>query len=129
MNKIKERATGPNPHTMILHKVFANAADCQGSDYTSYRTPFGECYNVGGYNGWEHYDLMDEILEWNSNSDPVWFRRNYFSSTDGSCQNQIEGSGLLEGSLGGSMCSGGMSADGSGSSEEETLIYTRYWWW
>ena len=103
---------------MLRHKVFVGASSCSGNDYTSYNTPFG-CYNTKNYSGVESWDRYDEILEWDNEGRPTWYRRIYYSSQDESCQDQIEGVSF-EGSFGG--CSVVGDKD-SVVSEEETLTW------
>ena len=108
---------------MLRHRVFADVGNCEGDDYTTYTTPFGQCYNVGANDGQEHYDLFDEIMTWDRTGRPTWFKRTYYSSMDGSCQNQLEGVSD-EGSMWGKWCTTYGSADGSSSSEQEMLIFS-----
>lgn len=77
---------------MLRHKVYVGASSCDGtgSDYTSYNTPFG-CYTPNTYDGVENNDVYDEILEWDNEGRPTWYGRTYYGSTNGSCQDQIEG--------------------------------------
>lgn len=103
---------------MLFHKVYANEGGCTGDDYTTYKSPFGQCYNIDAYGGREHWDLFDEILEWDVTGRPTEFRRIYYQSTDGSCQDQVEGVSL-ESSLWSSLCS-----SVGDSSEEESLVLT-----
>lgn len=116
------RSTGPNPHAMILHKVYLDAYECKGSNYFSYTSPFG-CYNPNSYDGSQTYDVYDELLSWDRTGQPKQFRRTYYYSTDGSCQNQIEGVSM-ESWLGGKMCST-TSGDNYAVSEQESLTYSK----
>ena len=92
---------------MLLHRVYVGASSCYGSDYISYKSPFG-CYTPNNYDGVEHNDVYDEILQWDYEGRPTWYRRTYFNSNDGSCQgqDQIEGASD-EGSFGVCSTSGG----------------------
>ena len=76
---------------MILHKVYVDCSSgCKGSNYNSYKTPFG-CYIPNTFDDYENYDVYDEILTWDRSGNPTHFRRTTFYSTDGSCQDQIDG--------------------------------------
>jgi hypothetical protein len=121
---VKGRITGPNPHAMILHKVYLDAYECKGSNYFSYTSPFG-CYNPNSYDGSQTYDVYDELLTWDRTGQPQQFRRTYYYSTDGSCQSQIEGVSM-ESWLGGKMCSTS-SGDNHATSEQESLTYSKSW--
>jgi hypothetical protein len=107
---------------MILHKVYLNSYECKGSDYVSFTTPFG-CYNTKDYyEDGGGYDIYDEILSWERDGQPNWFRRTMYYSKDGSCQDQIEGF-YMETSIGGKMCTTS-SGDNYAVSEQETLTYS-----
>ena len=108
---------------MILHKVYVDCSSgCKGSNYNSYKTPFG-CYIPNTFDDYENYDVYDEILTWDRSGHPTLFRRTYFYSTDGSCQDQIY-DGLFGTSWEYSLpsCSGYSSEDYS-LSTSESLIY------
>jgi hypothetical protein len=76
---------------MMLHKVYVGASSCSGNDDFSYTSPFG-CYNPKTYDGIEQYDTYDELLDFSRDGRPTKFRRTYYYSQDGSCQDKIEGS-------------------------------------
>ena len=120
----KGNTPGPNTNVIVRHRVFADVAHCEGDDYTAFETPFGQCYNIGAYDGQEQYDILDEISEWEWNGRPTMFRRTYYSSMDGSCQDPIEGRNG-ESWYWGSMCSSSWADDGSASSKQQTLIFGR----
>lgn len=105
---------------MLLHKVYAGQYSCSGSNYFSYTSPFG-CYNPKTFDGIEQYDTYDEILEWTRYGRPTLFRRTYYYSKDGSCQDQIEGA-MDKNSLWGSPCTTSAGYNNA-VSVEESLIY------
>ena len=116
----------PNPEAMLLHQVYDNVGECQGDDYITFTTPFGQCYNRNTYDGRKHYDVFDEILEWNRNTGlPTFYGRTYYWSTDGTCQNRNKDVSF-QSSLGGggSSCTTNGSSSGSSRSELEKLVDT-----
>ena len=105
---------------MLLHKVYAGQYSCSGSNYFSYTSPFG-CYNPKTFDGIENGDTYDTILEWTRNGRPTLFRRTYYFSKDGSCQDQIEGV-MMKASLWSSICEIS-EGENYAVSVEDTLIY------
>jgi hypothetical protein len=79
---------------------------CNGSDCKSYVTPVGICYSPRDLFGptdstWGEGDVLDVLLttpqslktmkEYHTDQEsPTEFRRTFFTSTDGSCNNQID---------------------------------------